>query len=98
MKPRAMSEWIVAAASVAVGDEQLELQRLEVVGRNAGAGEPVEHDEQRVDLAQVAEKRWTGAAHLHDADRGRRDLARSDNLGQLLQAGIRNRRHPDLAA
>jgi hypothetical protein len=29
---------------VAVGDEELELQRLEVVGRDAGAGEPVEDD------------------------------------------------------
>ena len=40
---------------VAVGDEQLEPQRLEVVVRNVRAGEAVEHDEQRVDLTQVPE-------------------------------------------
>ena len=41
---------------VAVGDEELELQRLEVVRRNARAREPVEDDKQGVDLAQIAEQ------------------------------------------
>src|SRR5207302_390295 len=126
MKPRAMSEWIVPAASIAllprrsvharvprvevreqafeivrlplqlrvarlrllpdaleppldviaVGDEQLELQRLQVVVRHPRAGEPVEDDEERVDLTQLAEQLRTGAAHLHHANGGRRDLAR----------------------
>jgi len=40
---------------VTVGDEQLELERLEVViGCRVGA-EAAHHDEQRVDLAQVPE-------------------------------------------
>ncbi len=69
---------------VAVGDEQLELQRLEVVRRDARAGEAVEHDEQRVDLAQVAEQRRPGAAHLDDTHRGRRHLARLHDVGELL--------------
>ena len=74
---------------VAVGDEQLELQRLEVVGRHPRAGEAVEHDEQRVDLPQVAEQRRPGAAHVDDADRGRRDLARVDDVGELRRAAGR---------
>ena len=40
---------------VAVGDQELELQRLEVVGGDARAREAVEDDEERVHLAQVAE-------------------------------------------
>src|ERR671922_2221348 len=47
---------------VAVGDEQLELQRLEIVRGHAGAGEAVEHDEQRVDLAQVPQQPWAPSA------------------------------------
>src|SRR5207248_6781328 len=43
---------------VAVGDEELKLQRLEVVGGDARAGEAVEDDEERVDLPQVAQKLW----------------------------------------
>ena len=42
---------------VAVGDEQLELQRLEVVAGIPRPGPAVEDDEQSVDLAQVAEQR-----------------------------------------
>ena len=83
---------------VAVGDEQLELQRLEIVVRDARPREAVEHDEQRVDLAQVAEQRRAGAAHLDDANRRGRDLARIDDVGELLQPRIRDRRHPHLAA
>ena len=52
---------------VAVGDEQLEAQRLEVVRGHAGAREAVEDDEQRVDLAQVPEQRRPGAGHVDDA-------------------------------
>ena len=40
---------------VTIGDQQLEPQRLEVVGGNARAREPVEHDEQRIHLAQIPE-------------------------------------------
>src|SRR5581483_11664171 len=41
---------------VAVGDEQLEAKRLEVVVGHARAGEAVEDDEERVDLPQVPEQ------------------------------------------
>src|SRR6478736_642906 len=60
---------------VAVGDEQLELQRLEVVGGNAGAGEAVEDDEKRVDLSQVAEQRRACPGNVDHAHRRGRDLA-----------------------
>ena len=82
---------------VAIGDEQLEAQRLEIVVRDVRAGEAVEHDEQRVDLTQVAEQRRPSSANFDDADRRRRDLARLDDVRELLQARIRDRGHRDLA-
>ena len=83
---------------VAVRDEQLELERLEIVRRHAGAREAVEDDEERVDLAQVAEQLGPGAANLGDPNRGRRHLPGLHHVGELLQARIGDRRHPDLAA
>ena len=62
---------------VAVGDEQLEPQVLEIAGRVGAGREAVEDDEQRVDLAQVPEQRRPRAGHVLDADRGRRDLLRA---------------------
>src|SRR5581483_3256261 len=47
---------------VAVGDEQLELERLQVVVGDTRAREPVEHDEERVDLTQLPEQLRPGAA------------------------------------
>ena len=81
---------------VAIGDEQLEPKCLEIVRRDARAREAVQHDEERVHLTQVAEQLRTGAAHLDDADRRRRDLARPDHLGDAREAWIGNRRHADI--
>ena len=41
---------------VAVGDEQLEPERLEVVRGRGVVGEPVQHREDRVDLPEVSEE------------------------------------------
>jgi hypothetical protein len=82
---------------IAVGDEQLEAQRLQIVGRDARAGETVEHDEQRIDLAEVAEQLRAGPANLDDTDRCRRHLPCADDVRNLRQARIRDSRHADVA-
>ena len=81
---------------VAVGDEQLELERLEIVVRGRRPRRSREHDEQRVDLPEVPEQRGAGAGHVLDADRRRRDLARLDDLGQRAEALVGDRRHADV--
>jgi hypothetical protein len=81
---------------VAVRHEELETKRLEVVGRNARAGETVQHNEECIHLPKVAEQLRAGAAHLYDADRGRRDLSRVHDVGDRRQAGVRDRGHPDI--
>ena len=70
---------------VAIRDEQLELQRLEIGCGLARAGPAVEHREQRVDLPQVPEQRGARTGHVDDANRGRRDLLRADDSRELLE-------------
>ena len=67
---------------VAVGDEQLELERLEIVVRRRVRAEAAQHHEQRVDLPEVPELRCARAGHVLDADRRGRDLACLHDLGQ----------------
>src|SRR5215468_7607091 len=81
---------------VAVGDEQLELQRLEVVGRNARAREAVEHHEERIDLSQIPEQLRPRPGNVDDPNSRRRDLSRTDRPGELLEALVGNLRHPDV--
>ena len=81
---------------VAVGDEQLELQVLQVAGRISPGREAVEHDEQRVDLAQVSEQRGPGPRNVLNADRRRRDLLRVHDLRQRIQPRIGDRSHADV--
>jgi hypothetical protein len=59
---------------VAVGDEQLELQVLEVALRIGAWRESVDDGENRVRLAEVAELCGSGARNVDHADRGRRHL------------------------
>src|SRR5205814_174512 len=58
--------------------------------------ESVEHDQERVDLAQVAEQLRPRAAHLHDPDRRGRDLTRPDHLPDPRQARVGDRSHADV--
>src|SRR6478735_4191074 len=81
---------------VAVGDEQLELQCLEIVVRRRAVGEAVEHREDGVDLTEVAEKLRSRARNVHDADRCRRHLLRLDELGEPAEALVGDRRHADV--
>ncbi len=78
---------------VAVGDEQLEPQRLEVVRGDPRPREPVEDDEQRIDLAKVAEQLRTGSSHLDDPDRGR-----ASPCADRMASAIRVRRGSGIAA
>ena len=61
---------------VAVGDEQLELEVLQIPLRIRTRREAVEHDEQRIHLAERTEQRRAGARNVLHADRGRGDLLR----------------------
>jgi hypothetical protein len=81
---------------VAVRDEELELQRLEIRRRIARAGPAVEHGEQRVDLAQVPEQCRARSRHVDDANRCGRDLLRGHDAGELIEARVRDRRHADV--
>ena len=81
---------------IAIRDEQLELQRLEIGRRLARARPAVQHGEQRVDLPEVPEQRRARAGHVDDANRGRRDLLRRDDARELIEALVRDRRHPDM--
>ena len=81
---------------IAIRDEQLELERLEVVGGRRVGREAVEHREDRVDLAQVAEERRARARNVDDADRRRRHLPSRHERGEPREAVVGDRRHPDV--
>ena len=81
---------------VAVGHEELEPQGLEVVVRTGVTREPVQHGEDGVDLAQVAEELWPGAGHVDHADRGGCDLPRRHEARELLEPVVGDRRHADV--
>ncbi len=83
---------------VTVGGEQLERELLGVAARVARAGPPVEHREDQVDLAQVAEQLRTGSRDIDDPDRGGRDLLRADRLGELAKPIVGHGRHADVVA
>ena len=52
---------------IAIRDEELEAKRLEVVGGNTRSRETVEHDEERVNLAQVPEQRGPCSLYVDEA-------------------------------
>ena len=87
---RLLRDALVPALDViAIGDEQLELERLEVVGGRRVRREAVEHREDRVDLAQVAEQRRARARDVDDADRRRRHLPGRDERARAAGGGRR---------
>ncbi len=81
---------------VAVGDEQLELERLEIGSRIRARREAVGDGEHGVDLPQTAQEGRPGTRHVDDPQRRRRDLARADELRELRQPRVGNRRHADV--
>ena len=62
----------------------------------ASAPKPPEHDEERIDLPEVAELRGAGPGDVLDADRRGRDLARLHDLGERTEALVGDRRHADV--
>ena len=82
---------------VAVGDEQLELQRLEVVLRHARAGEAVEDDEQRVDLPQLAEQLRPGPGTSTTRTAAGVTLRACTTSRELVEPRVGDLRHADVA-
>jgi len=74
---------------IAVGDQQLELQVLQLVV-------VADDREQRVGAAQVAEQRRARSRHVDDADRRGGDLRRRLDEREAVEAIIGDRRHPDV--
>jgi hypothetical protein len=68
---------------IAVGDEQLEFERLEVGARVGFRAERVDDGEQRVDLAQCTQQRGARARNVGDPDRSRRRLRGADDSRDL---------------
>src|SRR5262249_27656735 len=81
---------------IAVGDQQLEPKRLQVVVRAPRARPRIQDDEQRVDLAQVAEQLSAGSGNIDDAKRSRRDLLRVLDRRDRLEPLVGNRGPADL--
>jgi hypothetical protein len=81
---------------VAVGDEQLELQRLEVRRRIARPRPAVEDGKQRVVLPQVPEQRCSGSRYVDDPHRRRRHLLGVDDVREPAEACIGDLRHADV--
>ncbi len=79
-----------------VGDEELQLERLEIAGRVRVLAPAVQDGEQRVDLAETAEKLTAGARHVDDPHGGRRDLLGRDDRGDLVEPRVGDRRHADV--
>src|SRR3954447_5796940 len=71
---------------IAVGNEKLEPQRLQVVCGITGTRPVVQNGEQSINLAQVAEKLSARSWNVDHADRGGSHLLRLHDLGQLGQA------------
>jgi hypothetical protein len=80
---------------LAVGDDQLEPERLEVRWGIRALGEAIEDGEQRVGLPQLA-RNLRATRHVDDADRRRRDLLRADDLCQPIEAIVRDHGHAEL--
>ena len=83
---------------IAVGDEQFELQCLQI-GVGLGAGrEPVQHAEKRVDLSQVPEQRRARTGHVLDADRRRASASPICSTGASCGRAGRRRSAPSRRA
>ena len=80
---------------LAVGDDQLETERLEVGGGIGILGEAVEHREQRIGLAKLAGN-LRAAGHVDDPDRRRCHLLRADDLREPVESIVRDHRHPEV--
>ena len=81
---------------IGVGDEQLELELLEVALRIASRREPVRDGQQRVDLTQAAEERGPRAGDVLHPDRGGCELLRADERRDPVEPVVGDRGHADV--
>ena len=81
---------------LAVGHDQLQLDRLELRSRIRVLTPAVQDCEQRIDLAQVPEQSPPGAGDVHDTHRGGSHLAGLDDGGYLLEPRVGDGRHADV--
>jgi len=79
-----------------VGEEQLELDRLEVGVRVGARPEAVQHRDERVGLAQPPEQLPPASRHVDHAHGGGRHLPRGHDRGDLVQPPVRDRGHADV--
>ena len=80
---------------LAVGDDQLEAERLEVGAGIGFLGETVEHREERISLAKLAGD-LRAAGHVDDPDRGRCRLPRAHDLSKPAESVVCDHRHPEV--
>jgi hypothetical protein len=81
---------------VAIGDEQLELQALEIDVRVGASREAVRNRHESVDAAQVPEQPRPRSRHVDHPRGGLRHLRRGDHLGDPVEPLVADRRHPDV--
>ena len=74
---------------VAIGDDHLQLQGLEIARGIGVLREPVDDGQQRVGLPEPAGNVDLRRGHVDDADRRRRDLARPDELREATDPIVR---------
>ena len=77
---------------IAVGDDELELDRLQVVGGIRLRAEVVQHGDQGVRLAQLAEDGRAQTGRVDEPDRRRRRLGGALDLRDGIEPLVRNRR------
>ena len=81
---------------VPVGDDELELDRLQVVGGIRFRAERSEHREQRVRLAELTEDGSAQSRRVDEPDRRRGRLRGALDLGDRLEPFVRDGRDPDV--
>ncbi len=78
---------------VAVGNEQLEAEPLEIALRIGVRRESVQDEQQRIDLAKVAEERCPRSGDIYHANGRRRHLASRDDGCNAIEARVCDRCH-----
>ena len=81
---------------VAVRDQQLQLELLEVAGGIGSGREAVGDAQEGVDAAEVAEQRSAGPRNVLHPDRGGRELRRALDPRDRVETSVSDLRHADV--
>ena len=81
---------------IAIGDDHLELQSLEIASGIGVIREPVHDREQRVHPPQVTRDLRAGAGDIDDADRGGSDLPGSDDGSEARDVVVGDHRDAEV--